>query len=614
MAFYKFTGSVAEYFPSIGLTAKPGYVYDFGNNAPPNDPFAKENQPSPLPLSKWTSDPGPATDFSLRGMQASDLAGVFAPTTGSFIDVSLGGYGAVDNTGVVDSSTALNAALAAAAVSIFTKRVYVRTGTYKLASAIVPQQGVELFGDGISRTILKPVGSVAAIAQTTNQFNLGAPLTNAVFRDFEIDGTGQDLTGVGGVYSAAIKGIFIQYLTDCRFENLYIHDTPASGLGVDDLHGACLIRGVHVFNCGRLNDGTQPGGSGIGIGYHADTVDAPLIIDNCHAMGNKRYGIFVEDQTGSATTDDFGVTITNSYASGNKVGFGLAGSRRSAVLDCVASSNTVAGIALDSGTFSPGRQAIDSVIANNRVFLNVIGIQLNYVASTSANGKTSLAGNEINFNTDAGISIDLDTVSPACLNLHDNYVHDNAKSGIRARYNGSTNNASIVQSEFIDNVVFNNGTAATVGDKDGIRIGVPCTDVRIEGNRAYDRQASKTQGFGIVVTATFTGGSIWSNDARNNLTGAVSLTGTISASTRLGSNAGHTPTAPAAVTVTASPQTITDANLVPSWLFITGGTVSSVTLAGVLVASNTDVAVPVEPGDAVVVTYSVAPTISSRRR
>lgn len=74
MSFYKFTGSAAEYFPSIGLTAKPGYVYNFGNASPPSEPLAKENQTAPIVASNWIVDPGPATDFSLASAQATDLA------------------------------------------------------------------------------------------------------------------------------------------------------------------------------------------------------------------------------------------------------------------------------------------------------------------------------------------------------------------------------------------------------------------------------------------------------------------------------------------------------------------------------------------------------------
>lgn len=70
MAFWKFTGLAPESFPTLGITAQPGYVYDLGSTAPPAEALPKEGL-SPVPASQWTSDPGPATDFALR--MASDL-------------------------------------------------------------------------------------------------------------------------------------------------------------------------------------------------------------------------------------------------------------------------------------------------------------------------------------------------------------------------------------------------------------------------------------------------------------------------------------------------------------------------------------------------------------
>lgn len=76
MAFWKFTGSTPETFPQIGLVAQPGYVYDFGSVSPPGEPETAQGR-FPNPASKWTSDPGPATDFLVS--QASDLSGIYPP-------------------------------------------------------------------------------------------------------------------------------------------------------------------------------------------------------------------------------------------------------------------------------------------------------------------------------------------------------------------------------------------------------------------------------------------------------------------------------------------------------------------------------------------------------
>jgi hypothetical protein len=85
MSFWKYNGATARNFPQLGITAKPGYVYDLGAYKPPNEPLPKEGQPYPQPLNNWVSDPGPATDGPVR--QAADLSGEYAPqvpTSGSY--------------------------------------------------------------------------------------------------------------------------------------------------------------------------------------------------------------------------------------------------------------------------------------------------------------------------------------------------------------------------------------------------------------------------------------------------------------------------------------------------------------------------------------------------
>jgi hypothetical protein len=526
------------------------------------------------------------------------------------LDVSVAPYLA-DRTGATDASAAIQAAIDAAALAVTTTgTVKIPAGLYRLTTPLRPKSGVEIIGAGVGRTILKPIGSISAITPVNlTDFTAAAPLTDAVFRDFEIDGSLQ--TVPGGVYTSAVKGIYIQHHKRVHYLNLYIHDTAATGLGVDHFYEGCLIERVQATGCGRLNSGSDPGGSGIGIGSIGDSGEQPLTISNCWALNNKRFGIFVESQTGSITTAPSGARIIGCWAKGNQVGIGEAGNRRTVIVGNSCSNNTVAGIAASPGTFGPGQPGIDNIIQGNNCYLNAIGILLDYTGNDT-NGKTSVADNECNFNDGHGIAVKADTVSPGAVTIAGNITHDNGRCGIKIYYGGTTNTASFVQGEITSNVVFNNGTLAAAGDRDGIRIALPCTDVRVKGNRCYDRQGTKTQDYGVVVTATFTGGSIVDNDLRGNKTGSASLTGTISATTGLGSNLGHTPPAPAVVTVTASPFTYT-AGATPEVLRIFGGTVSGVTQGGTTVADSTGSTLLLEPGDAVVVTYSSAPTITSRR-
>lgn len=70
MAFWKFTGGAPERFPTLGLTARPGYVYDLGSTPPPPEPRTRPGDVDPG--TRWVSDPGPATDFLVS--QVSEIA------------------------------------------------------------------------------------------------------------------------------------------------------------------------------------------------------------------------------------------------------------------------------------------------------------------------------------------------------------------------------------------------------------------------------------------------------------------------------------------------------------------------------------------------------------
>jgi hypothetical protein len=100
MAFWKFTGAAAEFFPELDITAQPGYVYDLGAGTPPLEELPREGQAYPLVSSLWTSDPGPATDGLVR--QATDF-GLRAPIkTGTATLVA--GTVTVANTSITTSS------------------------------------------------------------------------------------------------------------------------------------------------------------------------------------------------------------------------------------------------------------------------------------------------------------------------------------------------------------------------------------------------------------------------------------------------------------------------------------------------------------------------------
>ena len=324
--------------------------------------------------------------------------------------------GGIVGDGVADDAPAIQAAIDVAAGRGGT--VYLPAGRYRLgAAALQARSGVTLAGDGAA-TVLLPVGRVSAIAGT---FTSAAPLTSFVCRDLAIDGSQQT-----GPYSSAIKGIFITHLSACGFLDLLVTGTAATGIGIDYLYDGTVVRGCRAFGCGRLNDGGQPGGAGIGIGTGARAVEA-FVVEGNHCGGNARFGLFVESQTTLAST---GGRVVANTCEGNRHGIGDCGMSGLVVSGNVCTANRGSGIVVNSGTLSPivGR---DGEVGGNVCTANgEFGILFD---TTLAPGGSTYAfrGNRCDRNGKAGIKV----VSDARRDLTgvaivDNDIHGNGSLGV----------------------------------------------------------------------------------------------------------------------------------------------------------------------------------------
>jgi hypothetical protein len=151
------------------------------------------------------------------------------------------------------------------------------------------------------------------------------------------------------------------------FRNLYIHHTAATGLGCDFLQD-CLIDGVLVTGCGRLDNGTQMGGAGIGIGIGGWGSVERLNIVNCSAVGNATNGIFLELQYADALRPR-GIRIIGCHAQGNRFGISDWGANGLIVSACTMTGNLEAGfhVSAKGTTHTAGRAGIlsDCVIDGN---------------------------------------------------------------------------------------------------------------------------------------------------------------------------------------------------------------------------------------------------------
>lgn len=155
--------------------------------------------------------------------------------------------------GVTDDATAINAAISAANTA-GGGTVVIPAGTAIVGSPIIPLNNVWLMGVGMFQTKLKSTSnSTFAILDNTSIYNSGNPYTNGIVSDLQIDGTN---------YSPANgkKGFAGRDCINCLFARLYIHDTTATGFGVDDLDG-CVVTQCIVQNCGYNNKKTITGAS-----------------------------------------------------------------------------------------------------------------------------------------------------------------------------------------------------------------------------------------------------------------------------------------------------------------------------------------------------------------
>lgn len=221
--------------------------------------------------------------------------------------------------------------------------VHCPPGVYRIHKATTAwRSGVSLTGagEGATRFILESDGGPIALAGFTEQQH-GASRDNALydcmFFNFEIDGSRVKLEQ----YDPHAKGLDLQFMVRATFRDLYIHDTAGTGLGGDHLKDS-VIESVYAFGCGRLNNGDQPGGAGIGIGIGGwDGIERANVTD-CIAHGNATNGIFVELQKG-LWPPPRGLKILGCHCTGNRFGISDWGAEGLVVASCLMIENKESG-------------------------------------------------------------------------------------------------------------------------------------------------------------------------------------------------------------------------------------------------------------------------------
>lgn len=515
-----------------------------------------------------------------------------------------------------DDTAAWNNAVAQALLNPLGSTIIMPIGLSCVSGSITWYSKLSMRGFGAGKSILKwmSLSDMTSAVINMPSGSAATPYVDCQFQDFEIDCA----AATQATYHINGKQFLAQYMVRPVFQRLYLHDSPATGLGTDYLVDAVIIGNV-IQNCGRLNPGTGGGGAGIGIGVGSTLNESYTVVGN-HCIGNKTFGIFFETEfNGSVATNSFAV-VTGNYvecSATSRAGIGDCGLSK---FNCTGNTidgtlGCLSGIAIEGGTlgFNPGNAGlISSNVVNN--CLN--GIAIDYTIAlpgSPANCQYVIEGNRINGSANNGISINANASQLLSeLVIRGNTIAGSSKAGIGLFGAGGMKNVTIQGNDLFNNGIANVGTS----NQAGIQVGTGCNivNLRVINNVAYDDQTTATQQYGLGISnSAVTGAFVSGNDFSKVGTQGIILFGTGSLAGVITNNPGYNPQGALAVTPAASPWTYTAGNT-PEVLYLTGGTVSAVVKSGITLATASPCSVALDPGEAVTVTYSVAPTAAADRK
>jgi parallel beta-helix repeat protein len=298
-------------------------------------------------------------------------------------------------------------------------------------------------GAGATRFILANAGkreepvALARFSEREHGASRENHLADCTFACFEIDGSRIELDK----YDPHAKGLDLQYMVRATFRDLHIYRTAATGLGCDHLQDS-VIEDVMAVNCGRLNNGRQPGGAGIGIGIGGWGSIERLSLNDCIAVGNAVNGIFVELQQGKWPPPR-GIKITGGHCVDNRFGISDWGADGLVVAACVMCENHECG-------FDVSAQGVSRIGGRGGLVTDCMidGNGRDGISIGDTFGRYTVRGNRISHNGRYGYQ-----------------QHDIKEEAERAR-----------EIAILDNDIWHNGC-------DGIRIGSAMLDASIERNR-----------------------------------------------------------------------------------------------------------------------------------
>lgn len=397
------------------------------------------------------------------------------------------------------------------AISIITKAgnatIFFPSGLSLVTGSIIWKSGLSLHGAGSSVSVIKYVNSTDMTSAVISGLSGSAssPYSDCHFTDFAIDCD----AAVQSTYSVAGKAFYIQYMRRALFRDLYIHGSPATGLGCDFMDNG-IIYGNTVENCGRLNNGTAYGGAGIGIGVGGMESESYITIGN-NVRGNGRFGIFYETQNSTPSGQAKAITQGNSvilnragtYTNANGTGIadsGLTG--HICVGNFVQCDNMVGScIAINAGSL--GYSGIKGGISENHVIGANQSIVLGLMNDASAYGINNYVvnSNYIEQSSDVGILIKGSTnFATGGLFVYDNFILNTSSSAILLDANSASTMVDVsIKNNKIKDCNLNQGQESGSTWRGGaiqVTNAVTCNRLTISGNDVFctNKQTSTTQG------------------------------------------------------------------------------------------------------------------------
>jgi hypothetical protein len=493
-------------------------------------------------------------------------------------------YG-VDNTGATDTTTAVHAARDAAGAGgtlVFPKGTYL---VNHLLANLNNQTWVVMAGATLKATVSQTLIEVTAtgvkivgdgVSSTVDGNNVGTTAGTTVYSHAasnKVEGLSFiNCAGHGAKMQADFAVVEKNLFTDCGTSGVQAANVSGSNLTAPVIrHNRVVVASntsygimIHVNSTGTIfrprvhdNDLVMPatGTSGLGIEFQGD-----IRFGTCHdnTVDGSIIGISIDTAQSTAVT---GNTVHGAW----NIGIEMASAVRTA---CV--GNTVDGNALTQNGITESNTAggHNTIVGNTIDNLLPSGGSGIFGQNNAATGSI-IADNNIT----AGWPIKLYATSGHT--VHDNQLTldpaatAHSTSGIELQ--SATN--TTVHHNTVTN--FTNCVNVFNGTMNGLIIGPNICD----GTTTVDMTGGWTPGTNGVNSKLIRGNT------------AVGGLGT--------------------PVVGASPWTFTNTSVFGRFLSIKGGTVSSITKGGFTIATTTNQIVWVNPGESVIVTYSVAPTATS---